>query len=171
MADIELIRKIKTAAYTEGDFTTRAGKKTNYYIDKYLFSCQPDILKPLCDALIQILPSSDTYDRLMAPALGAIAIASPIAKTLNKPLLVFEKDGEDVTVHGSYSPGERILVIEDVLTTGSTVLDLCQHVNTIPLTVVEIISVIDRQEGAFENIAKHGIKSRSLITAMDLKNS
>ncbi|MEK9657712.1 MAG: hypothetical protein VW378_05000 [bacterium] len=170
MTDNTLLRLIKEAAYTDGSFVTRAGKKTDYYIDKYLFTCQPHILAPLIEAFLEIMPDPKSYDHLMAPALGAIALAAPLAYRLEKSLLIFEQLDDTAQVHGDYQTSDRILVLEDVLTSGSTVLDLCRFVATIPLTVTQIISVIDREEGAHEAIAKAGFRSSSLISASKLKH-
>ena len=56
-----LLRAIKAAAYLEGSFTTRAGKQTDYYIDKYLFETRPEILEPLSHELAQLFPNPDTH--------------------------------------------------------------------------------------------------------------
>lgn len=166
--DNKLLKQIKSLSYTEGSFTTRAGKKTSYYIDKYLFTSVPSVLAPLSKVILSNLPHPSHYDRLMAPAMGAISLATPLAVTTQKPLLIYEKEEEQTNIYGPYYPGERILVIEDVLTTGSTVLDLCEYVKKIPLDVIHIISVIDRQEGAHETLHQRGYSSSSLITAQDL---
>ena len=169
-----LIKQIKDAAYLEGDFTTRAGKKTTYYIDKYLFETKPEILQPLAKDLAQLLPPLDTFDHLIAPALGAVSIAAVLSLEVNKPFVIAEKrksDSEtpqDLLV-GTYKPGDKVVVIEDVLTTGITVLNICDVLKEVPLEVVKVISVINREEGAEASFIEKNIPVASLITKTDLQ--
>ena len=70
---------IKEVAFLEGEFTTRAGKKTNFYIDKYLFETQPKILEQVVDEIVSQLPPLDSFDRIAAPALGAVSLAAVLS--------------------------------------------------------------------------------------------
>lgn len=165
MLDKQLLKDIKKAAYKEGQFTTRAGKQTNYYIDKYLFTCLPDLLDKIVDGLIQIAPAKDSYDRIMAPAMGAVTIASIFAIRVSKPFVIYQNSSEGETLFGPVNKQDRLLVIEDVLTTGSTVLDLHRYVSSLDLNISHIISVIDREEGAKEALELKGLSYSSFIPA------
>ena len=165
--DSTLLQSIKEAAYTEGDFTTRAGKRTTYYIDKYLFECKPEILEPLTQALPALFPPADTYDAIIAPALGAIALGSHLSLLMNKPVYIYHVDDGKPCLTAGYQPHDRVVILEDVLTTGSTVLDVCDYIQTIPLPVCKIISVIDREEGAMATLQQRGFEAEALIKASD----
>ncbi len=168
----ELLKAIKKVAYLEGDFVTRAGKKTNYYIDKYLFETEPLILAELADELAKMLPSAETFDRLAAPELGAVAIATAVAIRVNKPFIIVKKQakeyGTSKMIEGKFNPQERVVLLEDILTTGGAVLKAVDVLKQNKLEIVEIIGVINREEGAFENIAKENIKVTSLFSKTDL---
>ena len=170
MPDKQLLKAIKKAAYKEGDFTTRAGKKTSYYIDKYLFTCLPDLLDKIVDGLIHIAPKKDSYDRIMAPAMGAVTLATIFAIRVNKPFVIYEKRSSEEMLHGPVCKQDRLLVIEDVLTTGSTVLDLHRYVCSLDLNVAHILSVIDREEGAKEALESQGLSYSSFIPASLFKS-
>ena len=175
MALIDLIRDIKRVADLEGHFVTRSGKPTTYYIDKYLFQTNPKILDPLADALAGLFPSPDTYDRIGAPELGAVPIGALLSVKLNKPFVIVKKQAKDYgtsrQIEGPYFPGERIVVVEDILTTGGAVLNACNALVSASLNVVEIIGIINREEGAFENLAAAGFPHvKALMTRTDLQS-
>ena len=112
----KLLERIKETAYLTGNFTTRAGKKTHYYIDKYRFETQPDILKGLVQALLPLFPAPNTFQRLVCPALGAVPLGSACAVALNKPLLIIQKEMSDQChwqqrLIGNYVPGEHVVLL------------------------------------------------------------
>jgi orotate phosphoribosyltransferase len=168
-----LLKKIKDAAYLEGDFTTRAGKKTSYYIDKYLFETRPEILDPLTSELLKLLPDANTYDRIAAPELGAVSIAAALSIKANKPFVIVKKQTKDYgtkkMIEGKYISGEKVIVIEDILTTAGAALKACDVLESEKLSIIKIIGVIDRQEGASENIKNRGFEMDALFTSTELK--
>jgi len=169
-----LLTAIKKAAYLEGDFTTRAGKKTNYYIDKYLFETDPSILKLLAKEIAATLPALSSFDRLAAPELGAVSIAAAVALEVNKPFIIVKKQskeyGTQKLIEGQFYKQERVVVIEDILTTGGAVLRACDILVENNVQIIEIIGVINREEGAHEAITSKGISYKALFTATDLRN-
>ncbi len=173
MSNRHLLERVKKVAYLEGNFITRAGKPTTYYIDKYLFSTQPDILKDLGTALAELLPPSNTYDRIAAPELGAVALAASVAMVVGKPFIIVRKKTKDYgtqkRLEGKAVEGETVVMIEDVLTTGGAVLQACESVKEAGLNVAGIVGVINREEGAFENIQNAGYPMKALFTTTDLR--
>ena len=170
-----LVKAIKKVAYLEGDFTTRAGKKTNYYIDKYQFETRPEVLAPLAKALAKLSPDPDTYDRIGAPELGAVPLAAVLSIECQKPFIIIKKEskgyGTKNMIEGPYAKGERVWVVEDILTTGGAVLRASDILLNEGLRIVKITGVINRQEGAIENIEEKGFDVEALITSSDLKKS
>ncbi|RAP38247.1 orotate phosphoribosyltransferase [Candidatus Marinamargulisbacteria bacterium SCGC AAA071-K20] len=170
----ELLKAVKDCAYIEGDFVTRAGKKTKYYVDKFQFETRPEVLEGVIEHLAQLLPPSESFTKLICPALGAVALAAPLAIAIDKPYVIIRKKEDnqplEAAIAGVLSEGESVVVIEDVLTTGSTVIDVCELLEPLKLNVVSIISIIDREEGALEKLRELGYKAESLITTGDLKS-
>lgn len=167
-----VLKRIKQVAYLEGDFTTRAGHKTTYYIDKYLFETLPDILEPLAQELALLFPPSDTYDRIAAPELGAVALGTLLSVILKKPFVIVKKQPKDYgtqrLIEGKFFPSERVMVVEDILTTGGAVLRACDILTQNQLSIVGIVGVLNREEGAMENIAQKNIPVTALFSKTDL---
>ncbi len=168
-----IAKKIKDIAYLEGEFTTRAGKKTNYYIDKYKFETDPETLNAVTDALCALFPAPETYDRIAAPELGAVPLASVLSIKLKKPFFIVRKEnkgyGTKNLIEGPYKQGERIVLVEDVLTTAGAAIQAGNVVESEGMTIVKLIGVINREEGAAENIQAKGWSWEALVTTRDLK--
>ena len=172
MNKLELAKRIKEVAFLEGYFTLRSGKKSKYYVDKYLFGTQPDILKRLAVELAKILPPADSFDRLAGPELGAVTITSVLACEINKPFVLVRKDakgyGTDKIFEGALNKGERVVLIEDILTTAGAALSAAERLRDYGVEIVKIIGVVDREEGAAENIANAGFQMDALFRKTDL---
>jgi orotate phosphoribosyltransferase len=170
----QLLKAIKSAAYLEGDFVTRSGSRTTYYIDKYLFETQPEILEALSDQLVPLLPPVTEYDRIAAPELGAVSIAAALSIKVKKPFIIVKKQSKDYgtqrMIEGQYHAGERAIIIEDILTTGGAALRALEILRSNDLIVERIIGVINREEGAFDNILEEGVIPSALFSRTDLQS-
>ena len=168
----DLVRAVHAAAYLTGEFETRSGKKTNFYIDKYRFSSCPDILARIAERIAALLPGPTTYDRIAAPELGAVSIAVAVSLLVKKPFIIVRKSdkgyGTQRCIEGIYAKKDRVVVIEDVITTGGAVLNACATLKKNTLTPIQIIAVINREEGAVEAIQTAGYSVHSVVSAHDL---
>jgi orotate phosphoribosyltransferase len=171
----QLIKRIKESAYLTGEYTTRAGNQTNYYIDKYLFGTQPDILNLVASELSKILPPLHSFDCIAAPELGAVSIAAALSIKINKPFVIVRKGkkgyGTNNRIEGQYKENDTMIIIEDVLSTGGAALAALTVLRDNNINVTEIIGVINREEGALENIRKEGLVGKGLITSTMLHNA
>ncbi len=169
---VPLLKAIKASAFLEGDFVTRAGHKTTYYVDKYRFETDPALLEAITDALVHLFPDSAAYDRIAAPELGAVSLAAVISIKLKKPFVIVKKDsktyGTKNLIEGVLNPGERVVVLEDILTTGGAALRACEILANLGNPVVHIVAVLNRQEGADEAISQKGVSFSTLFTKDDL---
>ena len=169
---LELIEDIKKAALLHGEFTLRSGKKSNYYLDKYLFGTDPKILESLVPYIIEKLPASDSYDRLAGPELGAITLTTAVALKTGKPFVLVRKQSKEYGTakefEGRLEKGERVVLIEDILTTAGAALSAAERLRAWGVEIVKIVGIIDRQEGARENIEKAGFKMDAVLTKTDL---
>ena len=166
----QLTRRIAGVALLRGEFTLRSGRKSNYYLDKYLFETQPDILRALGELFAQRLPQS--VQRIAGPELGAIALAAAASMACNKPFVIVRNQkkgyGSGKLIEGTLNPGDTVAVIEDVLTTGGQVLEAVKSLESAGAKVAGIFGVLDRQEGARQNIESAGYKFEALFTTSDL---
>lgn len=166
----ELTKRIKDAAYLEGDFTLRSGRKSKYYLDKYLFETQPDILQALAQAFAGYVQETTTL--IAGAELGGVALAAATSMAVGKPFVIIrnaKKDyGTGKPFEGKLTDGDSVLLVEDIATTGGQVLEAAQLIKQIGANVERIVSVIDRQEGARENIESAGFTFDSILTKADL---
>jgi orotate phosphoribosyltransferase len=170
MTKEQLAKRISDLALLRGEFTLRSGRKSNYYLDKYRFETQPDVLKALGKMLAERV--TPDIDRLAGPELGAVALAAAAAMESGKPFVLVrnrKKDyGTSKQIEGVLNKGERVLIIEDVLTTGGQVLESVASLREMGAVVERIVAIIDRMEGARENIEGAGLKFEALFTTKDL---
>lgn len=166
----QLAKRIADVSLLRGEFTLRSGRKSNYYLDKYLFETQPDVLA----ALGQLFAEKVTPDvqRIAGAELGAVALAAATSIACGKPFVIIRNQKKDYgtskLVEGKIDPGERVLIVEDVLTTGGQVIEAAKSIEGVDGKVVKIVAVIDRLEGARQNIEGAGYTFESLFTTKDL---
>ena len=123
MRDAELTRAIRERAYLEGDFVLRSGRRSSFYLDKYRFSTDPELLREigarLADAVKRVDPAAT---RLAAPELGAVPLAAATSLASGMPFLIVRGEAKEYgtanRLEGTFSPGERVCLLEDVVTSG-----------------------------------------------------
>ncbi|OGI08343.1 MAG: orotate phosphoribosyltransferase [Candidatus Margulisbacteria bacterium GWF2_35_9] len=169
----ELAKKIKDASYLEGDFILRSGKRSKYYLDKYLFETKYDILDQLTDAFkLKIEKNYPKFDILAAPELGAVAIVSLLSVKLKKNFVIIRKEQKDYgtakQTEGSLEGVKSALLIEDILTTGGAALQSAKILRESGIDVIAIMGTIDRLQGGQAEIEKAGFKYDALLTVKDL---
>ena len=166
----ELIKRIKETSYLEGDFVLRSGKRSKYYLDKYLFETCPDILKALGQEFAKY--ATDDVTLIAGAELGGVALAAATAMQTGKNWIIIRNKkkgyGTDKMVEGVLKPGDVVLLVEDIATTGGQVCEAAKVITEAGATVKKIVCVIDRKQGAGENITQAGYKFESLLTKDDL---
>ncbi len=170
MDKAELIKRIKEVAYLEGDFILRSGKRSRYYLDKYLFETQPDILKALGAEFARHI--TDDVTLIAGAELGGVALAAATAMETGKKWIIVRNSKKDYgtskMVEGVLSPDDVVLLVEDIATTGGQVVEAAKIITDAGAKVKKIVCVIDRKQGAQENITNAGFVFDSIITKEDL---
>ena len=165
-----LARSIVEAAYLRGDFLLRSGRRSDVYFDKYLFETRPTILRALGTELATMVPAG--VDRLAAPELGAVLLGGAVMLETELPLVIVRKEekeyGTSKSIEGQLDAGERVCLIEDVLTTGGEAIKAAEKLRAAGAQVVRLIAVLDREEGAAEAIAAAGLDYEPLFRKSDL---
>ena len=171
MTDTELVERIKESSLLRGDFTLRSGRKSNYYLDKYLFATQPDILASLGKRFAKRIDHD--VDRLAGAELGGIPLVAATSMATGKPSIFVRKAKKDYgtgkQLEGQLKPQDRVVIIEDIATTGGQTLDAANVLINSGAVIAKILVVIDRQEGARQNIEQAGFDFESLFTKADLQ--
>lgn len=170
MDKTQLVKRVKETAYLEGDFVLRSGKRSKYYMDKYLFETQPDILKVLGQEFCKYLTPDVTL--IAGAELGGVALAAATAMEAGKPWIIVRNSKKDYgtskLVEGVLKKGDVVLLVEDIATTGGQVLEAAKVITEAGATVKKIVAVIDRKQGARENIEGAGYAFDSIMTKQDL---
>jgi len=166
-----LARELVQASYLKGDFVLRSGKRSNRYFDKFLFETDPALLKRIGRHLAELVPKAT--QRLAAPELGAVLLGGAVSMETGLPLVLVRKQpkgyGTAKQLEGRYEPGERVTVIEDVVTTGGDSLRSAQVLRDAGLDVIHLVVVLDRGEGGEESIRGAGIPYSPLFRIQDLE--
>lgn len=166
-----LARDLVRASYLTGDFVLRSGKRSNRYFDKFLFETDPELLKRLGTHLAELVPKET--QRLAAPELGAVLLGGAVSMETGLPLLLIRKEpkayGTAKQIEGRFNAGERVTVIEDVVTTGGDSLRSVQVLRDAGLEVIHLVVVLDRGEGGEDNIRDARIPYSPLFRIQDLE--
>jgi orotate phosphoribosyltransferase len=169
----ELARRVAERALLHGDFVLRSGRRSSVYLDKYRFETDPALLGPIGAALAQLATASDPRpDRLAGPELGAVPLAAAAALASGIPFLIVRKAAKDYAteglIEGVFEQGERVLVIEDVVTTGGALIAAIEALRAAGLSVERALCVLDREEGGEEGLAELGVRLEPLFRRADL---
>ena len=170
-ADLErLAADIVDAAWLEGDFLLRSGQRSSYYLDKYRFETQPGILRRVARHLAGLVPAGT--QRLAAPELGAVLLGGALSLELELPLVLVRKEPKEYGtargIEGILELGDRVTVVEDVITTGGEAIRSVEKVREAGATVLGLVAVLDREEGGAENIHRLGVSFTPLFRRSDL---
>jgi orotate phosphoribosyltransferase len=158
------------AAYLEGDFLLSSGQRSKYYMDKYRFSTDPKILKPIAQGLAALLP--DGLDMLAGVELGAVPLVTAVSLEVGLPFVIVRKAakeyGTSKLIEGVLHPGAKLALVEDVLTTAGQAIRAANLLVELGGHVERIIYVVDREQGADANIRAAGFTPAALFTKTSL---
>ena len=173
MTRAELAGRVAERALLHGDFLLRSGKRSSVYLDKYRFETDPALLGPIGAALGELAcADGERPDRLAGPELGAVPLAAAAALACGIPFLIVRKAAKDYAteglIEGVFETGERVLVIEDVVTTGGALIAAIEVLRAAGLVVERALCVLDREEGGNEALAALGVRLEPLFRRADL---
>ena len=161
---------VRDAAYLEGDFVLRSGRRSSYYLDKYRFETRPDLLRPLAERLAaEIEEHAPDAELLAGPELGAVALATAASLESGLPFLIVRKAAKEYgtgrQIEGDYREGQSVCIVEDVVTSGGAALDSVHALRGAGLVVHTCVCVVDREEGGADELARHAVRLRPLFGA------
>ena len=168
-----LAKRIYDTAHITGEFTLRSGAKSNEYFDKYLFEADPDLLKHIALAMVKLVPPG--IDALAGLEMGGIPIATMLSQLTGLPVLFVRKKAKDYgtckIAEGGMVSGRKLLIVEDVVTSGGAILDAAKALRAEGAVLAQVVCVIDREAGGSANLAKSDLILSSLFTMTDLKKA
>ena len=173
MTKDRLGRLLVERALLEGDFVLRSGKRSSWYLDKYRFETEPEVLRAVGESLSKAVHEFEPDAiRLAGPALGAVALAASTSMTSGLPFIIVRGEAKEYgtanRIEGPFEPGELVCLIEDVVTTGGALAESVSALRDGGLVVRNAVCVVDREEGGSDALARLGVRLRSLFRAADL---
>ncbi|MFA9417712.1 orotate phosphoribosyltransferase [Natrinema sp. HArc-T2] len=152
-----------------GEFELSHGGTSEYYVDKYLFETDPGCLELIAEAFADKLESDD---KLGGVALGGVPLAAATSVEADVPYVIARKQRKDYgtanLVEGRLEEGEEVVVLEDIVTTGTSLVDAIEALRDAGATVERALVVVDRQEGGRENVEDADVEMEALVTAEEL---
>jgi orotate phosphoribosyltransferase len=179
----QLFKLIKKLSYREGDFTLASGKKSNFYIDLKATTLHPDGAHLIGEVAVQVIRDQGLeIDAVGGLTLGADPLATAIslagrAHGFIWPAFIVRKEAKD---HGTaryiegvenMKPGARVLVLEDVVTTGGSSQKAIERLREAGFKPVAVLTVVDREQGGAELLGQQGLKFISLALLGDIRGA
>lgn len=165
-----LAADLAAASLLRGEFVLSSGARSSYYLDKYLFETDPSVLRRLGAALASRLP--DGTQRIAGTELGAVALATALSLESGVPFVIVRRAAKEYStsrpIEGRLEPGERVVLVEDVVTTGAQVLKAAAKLVDAGAVITAILAVVDREEGGRAAIEGAGYRFETLFTRTSL---
>ncbi|MDD2643820.1 MAG: orotate phosphoribosyltransferase [Methanobacteriaceae archaeon] len=162
---IQILKENKV--FEKGDFTLASGKKSNYYVNMKKAITNPEILSTIAKLITDKI-SDDNIDKVAGPALGAVPIATAVSLESRIPLLMIRKEkkgyGTSKLIEGELCEGDDVIVVEDVTTTGGSLLKAIHAIQDNGGNVSRAFVCVDREEGAVEAFEDANILLEPLIS-------
>src|ERR671917_307881 len=167
----DLAPRIRDAALLEGDFVLSSGERSSFYVDKYLFSTEPNLLRDVAGALAAEIPGG--VERLAGVELGAVPLVVATALATGLPYVIVRKSAKEHgssagrSIEGNLEKGQRVVLVEDVVTTGTQAVRAAKKLEEAGAEVARVVTVIDRRGENGEELG--GITFRVLLRMDDLR--
>ena len=172
----KILHKIDALKF--GLFKLTSGKVSPYYIDLRIVPSFPDAFRQICDFYGESITSQiglKNFDRIAGVPIAGIPFASQIAYNLKKPFLYVRKGvrlhGRQRRVEGILVSGDRVLLVDDLVTTGLTMKKAAEAVTAEGGIVKETVALLDREEGGKEKLAKTKIQLHALLKISEVANA
>ena len=138
----------ETGALLEGHFLLTSGKHSNVYFQCAKVLQYPDYTKQICELIARQFESYE-FETVVAPAMGGIIVGYEVARQLNKKFIFTERENKNMTLRRGFglNENEKVLVCEDVITTGGSVYEVINIVKSHKAEVVGIGAIVDRSGG------------------------
>ncbi len=168
--ETSLARDVDACCRLTGEFTLRSGQVASEYFDKYLFEAQPGLLARVVDRMVDLVP--EEAELLGGLELGGVPIATVLSARTGLPSLFVRKHAKQYgtckLAEGPDFAGRRVLLVEDVITTGGAVRDAVRALRAGGAVVDTVVCAIDRSPAEKSPLDDVGLEVRAVLTKSDL---
>ncbi len=156
-----------------GNFTLKSGQQSSVYMDLRQIISYPEILRTVASLYWQTLSSrAKTADRICGVPYTALPIATCLSLQHNMPMIMRRKEkkqhGTKQSIEGAFKPGQTCLIIEDIMTTGGSILETATDLQAVEMKVTDVAILIDRAQGGKENMKKQGFTVHATFTLREI---
>ncbi|GGN64257.1 orotate phosphoribosyltransferase [Streptomyces albiflavescens] len=173
MTHSDLARRIHAASHLTGHFTLRSGRTATEYFDKYRFEADPVLLDDIAQRMLPLVPTGTEV--LAGLEMGGIPVVTALSRHTGLPCAFVRKQAKPYgtcrLAEGAEVTGRRVLVVEDVVTSGGQIVLSTTDLRSLGAQVHEALCVIDREQGGADALAAENIRLLSLLTAADLRTA
>ena len=178
--DMEFVKEFATFLHQKeiikfGEFTLASGKKSSYYVDLRLVPSYPHQFRTMIKYLQNNIVESiglNSFDSLVSVPTGGLIIASALAIEIVKPLIYVRSKPKDYgtskSVEGQIYEGMKVVMIDDVATTGGSVVNAIKSLKEANITIEDAYVIVNRMEGADEALKELGVKLHSITDVMQI---
>ncbi|MFN8641954.1 MAG: orotate phosphoribosyltransferase [Candidatus Binatia bacterium] len=165
----ELLHRIGVVRF--GEFTLKDGRRSPFYLDMRVLVSHPAALARVARALLQ-RAAGLRYDRIAGLPYAGLPLAVAMSLLAEQPMIYVRKEQKDYgtkkLIEGEYAPGERALMVDDVVTSGGAKLDAVTPFRDAGLVVEDVLVIVDRSDNATETLAAAGLRLHSVIDVRSL---
>ncbi|MBS2536393.1 orotate phosphoribosyltransferase [Catenulispora sp. NF23] len=173
MTHSDLAARIHAVSHLTGQFTLRSGRTAPEYFDKYRFEADPVLLDEIALGMAALVPAGTEV--LAGLEMGGIPVVTALGRHTGLPCAFVRKAAKTYgtcrLAEGAEVAGRRVLVVEDVVTSGGQIVLSSADLRALGADVREALCAIDREQGGTEALAAKGIQLLSLLTADDLRRA
>jgi len=164
----------KIGAIKFGAFKLASGRTSPYYIDLRIVPSFPDAFQRVCDLYVKLIEKElgvENFDRIAGIPTAGMSFASVIAYHLKKPFFYIrpkvKMHGRQRRIEGVLMPGNRVLLVDDLITTGLSLRKAAKAIRAEGGVVTDALVMMDREEGGEERLTKDNVKLHYLLTASE----
>ena len=177
---MEFVKEFATFLHQNGiikfdDFTLASGKKSSYYVDLRLVPSYPHEFRKMVKFLENEIANDiglDKFDSIVSVPTGGLVIASALAIETIKPLIYVRSKPKDYgtskSVEGKIHDGMKVVMIDDVATTGGSVVNAIKSLKEENISITDAYVIVNRMEGAEEALSELGVKMHSMLNILQI---